>query len=44
MALLFHAHRAAGLEVARYATSDALRVAVVGFEDSVTFTAFPYTR
>jgi len=44
MMLLFHTVRAAGIAVARYATSDALRVAVVGFKDPVTLTAFPFTR
>jgi hypothetical protein len=44
MALLFHTLRAAGLAVALYATFDALDVTVVGFEDSMTFTAFPFTR
>jgi len=44
MALLFHTLGAAGLLVALYATSDAFRVAVVGFEDCVTCSAFPFTR
>lgn len=44
MALLFHSLRAASPLVARYATFDAIRVAVVGFEGVLTFAALSFVR
>ena len=44
MALLFHILTAAGLAVARYTTSDPFHIAVVGFENFVTFITFLFTR